>query len=145
VTGRLRLDAHNGGVTLEGVGGDVVAHANNGGVRATLTGRAWDAGGLADAGLQLDANNGGAVLRVPDGYAARVHLAANNGTVATDFPVTVQGRLNPRELDVALGGGGAPLRVFSNNGGARLARAAAAPADATSAHAAPDASAASRP
>lgn len=123
VIGRLRLDTHNGGVTLKGVGGDVVAHTNNGGVRATLTGRAWDAGGLPDAGLELTANNGGAVLRIPDGYAAHVRLGVNNGAITTDFPVTVRGRVNPRELDLALGGGGALLRVFSNNGGARLARA----------------------
>jgi hypothetical protein len=36
--------------------------------------------------------------------------------------VTVQGRVDPRRLEVTLGGGGAPIRVTTNNGGARLGR-----------------------
>lgn len=123
VAGRLRLDTNNGGVTLDAVGGDVVARTNNGGVVATLAGRAWDTAGLPDAGLDLHTNNGGAVVRVPAGYSARLSVGTNNGGLTVDFPVTVQGRLDQRRLDVALGAGGAPVRVFSNNGGARLTRA----------------------
>ena len=120
VAGRLRLDTNNGGMTLDSVGGDVVAHTNNGGARATLAGRAWDTAGLPGAGLDLHSNNGGAVLRLPADYAARVRVGTNNGRLAVDFPVTVQGRLDPRRLELTLGGGGAPVRVTTNNGGARL-------------------------
>lgn len=122
VVGRLRLQTNNGGLTLERVGGAVVAHTNNGGARATLAGHAWDAAGQSDAGLDLHSNNGGAVLRVPADYAARVSVGTNNGSLAVDFPVTVQGRLNPRRIDLTLGEGGAPVRVSTNNGGARLGR-----------------------
>jgi hypothetical protein len=122
VTGRLRLETNNGGVTLDSVGGAVRAHSNNGGVRATLAGRGWEGGGLADAGLDLHSNNGGAVLRVPADYAARVSVGTNNGSLAVEFPVTVQGRVDPRRIELTLGGGGAPIRVTTNNGGARLGR-----------------------
>ena len=122
VAGRLRLDTNNGGVTLDSVGGDVAAHTNNGAARATLAGRAWDTAGLPGAGLDLHSNNGGAVLRLPADYAARVSVGTNNGRLAVDFPVTVQGRLDPRRLELTLGGGGAPVRVTTNNGGARLGR-----------------------
>jgi len=120
--GRLRLETNNGGVTLDSVGGDVVARTNNGGARATLAGRAWDAAGLPNAGLDLRSNNGGAVLRVPADYSAQVSVGTNNGGLAVDFPVTVQGRVNPRRLELTLGAGGAPVRVSTNNGGARLGR-----------------------
>ncbi len=123
VGGRIRLHSNNGGVSLDSVGGDVEAHTNNGGARATLAGRAWDAAGQADAHLDLHSNNGGATLRLPAGYAARVSVGTNNGSLAVDFPVTVQGRLDPRRLELTLGGGGAPIRVTTNNGGARLGRA----------------------
>jgi DUF4097 and DUF4098 domain-containing protein YvlB len=122
VVGRLRLATSNGGITLDSVGGDVVARSSNGGVHATLAGRAWEGGGLADAGLDLHSSNGGAVLRVPAGYSARVTVGTNNGRLAVDFPVTVQGRLDPRRLELTLGRGGAPVRVTTSNGGARLAR-----------------------
>jgi hypothetical protein len=99
VVGRLRIETHNGGLTLDSVGGAVRAHSNNGGVRATLVGRAWETAGLTDAGLDLHSNNGGAVLRVPDDYAARVSVGTNNGGLAVEFPVTVQGRVDPRRLE----------------------------------------------
>ena len=45
----------------------------------------------------------------------------NNGGVRTDFPLTVQGRVD-RRLDVALNGGGAPIRITTTNGGVHLTR-----------------------
>jgi hypothetical protein len=90
---------------------------------ATLAGRAWDGAGLAGAGLALHSNNGGATLRVPEGYSARVSVGTNNGGLAVEFPVTVQGRVDPRRLELTLGAGGAPVRVTTNNGGARIGRA----------------------
>ncbi len=122
LVGRLRLDTNNGGVRVDSVGGDVVAHSNNGGAAATLAGAAWDAAGLSGAGLDLSTNNGGAVLRIPAGYSARLTATTNYGPLTLDFPVTVQGRIERRALDVTLGAGGAPVRVSSNNGGVRLAR-----------------------
>ena len=126
--GRLRIDTNNGGVRVDSVGGDVVAHSNNGGAQATLAGAAWDAAGLPGAGLDLSTNNGGAVLRVPAGYSARLKAAVRSGPLTVEFPVTVLGRFDTRSLDVTLGAGGAPVRVSSNNGGVRLARAGAADA-----------------
>jgi hypothetical protein len=123
VVGRLRLESNNGGMRLDSVGGAVEAHTNNGGAVATLVGRAWEGAGLADAGLDLHSNNGGATLRVPDGYSARVSVGTNNGGLAVEFPITVQGRVDPRRLELTLGAGGAPVRVTTNNGGARIGRA----------------------
>lgn len=122
VAGRLRLESNNGGMVVDDVGGTVVAHTNNGGAVATLAGRSWDTAGLPDAGLDLHSNNGGAELRLPADYSAQVSVGTNNGGLAVDFPVTVQGRLNPRRLELTLGAGGAPVRATTNNGGARLGR-----------------------
>lgn len=122
VVGRLRLETRNGGVALARVGGDVRGRATNGGVAATLGGAAWDAAGYAQGGLDLASDNGGAVLRVPASYAARVRVESRNGPLAVDFPVPVSGALRGNALDVTLGAGGAPVRVASGNGGARLAR-----------------------
>lgn len=130
LVGRLRLDTNNGGVRVDSAGGDVVARSNNGAAEATLAGASWDAAGLPGGGLDLRTNNGGVVLRVPVGYSARLRAAANAGPLTAEFPVTVLGRFDARALDATLGRGGAPVRVFSNNGGVRLARAGAGAADA---------------
>lgn len=122
VVGRLRLASGNGSLALDGVGGDVEGRTGNGSVQATLAGRAWDGGGLPGAGLTLHSGNGSALLRVPGDYSAQLDVSAGNGGLSVDFPVTVQGRIDPRRLAVTLGQGGAPLRVSTGNGRARVAR-----------------------
>ncbi len=121
VVGRLRLSSGNGSLTLDRVGGDVEGSTGNGSVQATLAGRAWDGGGLPGAGLALSAGNGSALLRVPSDYSARLDVRTGNGPLTVDFPVTLQGRIDPRRLAVTLGAGGAPLRVSTGNGRARVA------------------------
>jgi hypothetical protein len=123
VAGRLRVETSNGGVTLDRVAGDVVARTSNGGVQATLAGRRWDDAGLAGGGLELRTSNGGVVLRLPDGYSARLTAGTSNGSVSSELPVTVQGRVDRRRLEGTLGAGGAPIRVSTSNGSVRLRRA----------------------
>lgn len=122
VAGRIRLDTRNGGLHLTDVGGDVRGETRNGGLHVVLGGRAWDAAGVPDGGLDVTTRNGGVDLRVPEGYSARLDAGTNNGGFSVDFPVTVQGRVG-RELVTTLGSGGAPVRVRSNNGGVRIRRA----------------------
>ncbi|GJG88986.1 hypothetical protein tb265_41670 [Gemmatimonadetes bacterium T265] len=122
VVGRMRLSSGNGSLTLDGVGGDVEGNTGNGSVRATLAGRAWDGGGLPGARLDLHSGNGSALLRVPDGYSARLDVSTGNGGLTVDFPVTLQGRVDPHRLAVTLGDGGAPVRVSTGNGRVRVAR-----------------------
>jgi hypothetical protein len=50
-------------------------------------------------------------------------VGTNNGGLAVEFPITVRGRVDPRRLELTLGAGGAPVRVTTNNGGARIGRA----------------------
>ena len=122
VVGRMHLSSGNGAITLEGVGGAVDASTGNGAVRATLAGRAWDDGGISGARLDLHSGNGSATLRVPEGYSAALSISTGNGRLAVDFPVTLSGRIDPRHLELTLGTGGAPLRVSTGNGSARLSR-----------------------
>lgn len=119
VAGRLRLETVNGRIELDSVAGQVRGRATNGGVAAVLTGAAWDAAGLAEAGLDLTSTNGGAMLRLPAVYSARVSVGSINGPLAVRYPVGAA-RRGGNELDVTLGGGGAPVRVFSYNGGVWL-------------------------
>lgn len=122
VVGRLRFVSGNGNLVVDDVGGDVQGRTGNGNVRATLAGRAWDGGGLPGAGLDLSSGNGSALVRVPEGYSARLDVSTGNGGLTVDFPVTLQGRIDPHRLRLTLGDGGAPVRVSTGNGRARVAR-----------------------
>ena len=95
---------------------DVKGTTVNGGVSVELAGAGWEG-----AGLDARTTNGGVKVKLPDGYACQLAVSTVNGGVRTDFPLTVQGRVD-RRLDVALNGGGAPIRITTTNGGVHLTR-----------------------
>lgn len=130
----LRLEAHNGGIRLEDLGGEVQArttnggiavhggagrirgHTTNGGLRVELTGDTW-----RGDGLDLESTNGGVTIRVPQGYSAELETGTVNGGIDLDFPVTVQGRLRPT-IRTTLGQGGPLIRAMTTNGGVSIER-----------------------
>jgi hypothetical protein len=116
VRGTLALRTVNGGIRLSDVHGDVRGRTSNGGVHVELTGRRWEG-----RGLDVETSNGGVRLDIPDGYAASLEAGTTNGGLQLDFPITVQGRLD-RRLRAELGGGGAPIRVVTTNGGVTIRR-----------------------
>jgi len=111
VTGHMQLDAINGPIELDGVGGDVHARARNGPLEITLGGTHWDG-----AGLDAETQNGPVDLSVPAQYAAHLETSTVNGPMQIDFPITLQGRIDPRRIAIDLGGGGSPVRVVTTNG-----------------------------
>lgn len=117
VSGRMELRTTNGGIRLERVAGDVGGRTTNGGIHVELAGDRWDG-----AGLDVETTNGGVTLEVPEGYAADLEAGTTNGGFSVDFPITVQGRLG-RTIETELGGGGAPIRVMTTNGGVRIRKA----------------------
>lgn len=124
----LRLDAHNGGLSIDNVdarvdmrttnggihvanaSGDVRGTTTNGGVTADLSGDTW-----TGTGLDLRSTNGGVHLTIPAKYNARLETGTVNGGMDIDFPITVQGSIR-REISTELGSGGASIRAMTTNG-----------------------------
>ena len=119
VNGRIDFSAVNGGVVLKRVGGAVRGSTTNGGLMIQLSGDRWDG-----ESLDVSTTNGGIVMSVPENYSAHLETGTVNGSVSTDFPVTVQGRLN-KQLALNLGSGGATVKAMTTNGGVHLKRATA--------------------
>lgn len=116
VTGEIRFNTRNGGVSLEGVGGDVRGETRNGGLDVSLTGEHWQG-----RGLDVETRNGGLDIEVPEGYSADFETGTRNGGMSIDFPIMVQGRIG-RTLETTLGDGGPPVRIKTTNGGVRIRR-----------------------
>ena len=116
VSGRLDLRTTNGSVALTDVGGDVHARTQNGSLNVALAGSGWDG-----AGLDAETQNGSVRLAVPETYAATIETGTVNGSMQTDFPVTVQGRIS-RRLSLPLNGGGKTIRAMTTNGAVRISR-----------------------
>lgn len=110
VGGRLDLEVRNGPMTLAGVSGRVVARAQNGPVEVSLTGSRWDG-----EGLDVEAVNGPATIYIPRDYSAELETGTTNGPMSIDFPITLQGRIT-KQITTTLGGGGPKVRVVTRNG-----------------------------
>jgi hypothetical protein len=116
VEGRIEATTTNGGVRLTDVAGDVRGRTTNGGIDVDLDGTSW-----RGEGLDVQTSNGGVRVAIPDGYSARLEAATVNGGLNSDFPVMLNGRRS-RNIEATLGGGGAPIRVRTSNGGVRITR-----------------------
>jgi len=117
VRGEIHFDAINGGVHLRRVAGDVSGATVNGGIQVELTGTIWDG-----RQMEVSTRNGGVTVAMPSYYSAHIQAETTSGRVQSDFPVTMQGDLTPRRLDFALGSGGPLIHVTTENGGVRLKR-----------------------
>ena len=116
VNGRLELRTMNGSVALTDVGGDVRARTQNGSLNVSLSGRSW-----TGSGLDAETQNGSVRLAIPENYAAQLETGTVNGSIHTDFPVTIQGRIS-RRLTLPLNGGGPAIRALTTNGTVRISR-----------------------
>jgi hypothetical protein len=116
VNGRIDFTALNGGVVLKRVGGAVRGSTTNGGLVVELSGDRWDGDSL-----DVSTTNGGVIMSVPENYSANLQTGTVNGSVNTDFPITVQGRIN-KQIALNLGSGGATVKAMTTNGGVHLKR-----------------------
>lgn len=114
VEGHIEFATVNGGVKLSRVGGDVRGRTSNGGIDVELDGTTWQG-----EGLDVETNNGGVKLSIPQNYSARLEAATVNGGFKIDIPITVQGRID-REVNAQLGSGGPLVRVRTTNGGVKI-------------------------
>jgi len=129
----LELDAHNGGISIDRVqgdidaattngglrlnqlGGDVKARTTNGGLHVTLSGTTW-----SGEGLDAQTTNGGVHLEVPRGYNAHLETGTVNGRITSDIDLPSSRRTRTVSMD--LGRGGPPIRAVTTNGGVRIHR-----------------------
>ena len=116
IRGDLTLRSTNGGISLDDVGGTVRANTTNGGIDARLVGSGW-----SGERLELQTTNGGITLTLPANFNARLTANTVHGGVDTDFPVTLQGRIG-RRIDATLGSGGPPVSLTTTNGGIEIRR-----------------------
>lgn len=109
---QLRAHTVNGGVDVEGLRGDAEGTAVNGDVRIETT-------GFVHAATTV---NGDVLVEVPAGLEADFRASTVNGTIESDFPILLSGRVGPREIRGTIGAGGRELRVSTVNGNIRIRR-----------------------
>ncbi len=90
------------------------ARTTNGGVRVSMGNSKWT------GELEEVTTNGSVDVTLPASAEFKVDAGTTNGGISTDFPISVQGRFNSKQLSGTVGGGGRELKVATTNGGIEL-------------------------
>lgn len=122
VEGNIRFETQNGGVNLDDLAGDVRGRTTNGGVKVDLEGASW-----RGSGLDVETNNGGVKISMPQNYAARVETGTVNGGFKSDIPaLNVSNGDNgekwnrKKRISADINGGGPTIRIVTTNGGVKI-------------------------
>jgi Putative adhesin len=131
----LEVDAHNvsGNVSIVGAEGDVRAGSVSGDVRMErLRVSSLKASSVSgDVTVGIDALTGSGPLKftsvsgnvtaeLPKGTEADVTMRSVSGSLDSDFPLTLNGRVNRRSIEARIGRGGREIEVHTVSGDVRL-------------------------
>jgi hypothetical protein len=115
ITGTTTLKTHNGSVTCNEISGDSQLTSHNGSVKAFYSG---SASSVSD--ISMTTHNGSIELATPPDYSAQVRASTNNGSINTDLPITVIGKVSKRKLTGTIGTGEGQLHLETHNGSIRI-------------------------
>jgi len=115
VSGAMKLQTHNGGVTCREVSGDMELQTHNGAVEATCS---KSASAVCD--VSIVTHNGGINFTAPPNLSAVVNVSTHNGSINTDLPITVTGKVSKRRLTGTIGQGQGKLRLETHNGSIKI-------------------------
>jgi len=111
VCGNMKLHTHNGSVSCRQISGDADVSSYNGGLDVSY---AEGASGVCS--ISLKTHNGGVDLTCPPEFSAKAEISTHNGSIRTDLPITVTGKLDKREITGTIGTGQGKLYIKTYNG-----------------------------
>ena len=133
--GPVRASSGNGDINVTEAGGEVIARSGNGDVNVeTSTGpvsahtgngridaRMSSLSGTADMAFRT--GNGDVTVVLPSDFEGEIDVQIPNGALETDFPLRVQGRIDPHRVRATIGRGGRRITITSGSGGAEIRKA----------------------
>ena len=133
--GPIRASSGNGDVDVSQAGGEVTARSGNGDITVTTRSgpvSAYTGNGSIDArmsaltgveDMSFRTGNGDITVMLPANFEGEIDARLPNGRLESDFPLRVEGRLDPRRLRATIGGGGRRISIMSGSGGAEIRKA----------------------
>jgi DUF4097 and DUF4098 domain-containing protein YvlB len=116
LSGRLRARTGDGRLHLRGRFEELEATTGDGGMEINV-----ERGSRMNTAWRLTTGDGSVQLSLPDDFSADLDVHTNDGTISTDLPVTVSGRLG-NTLRGRLNQGGNTLTVRTGDGSIALRR-----------------------
>jgi len=115
ISGTTELRTHNGSVVCREVSGDTQLRTHNGNVNLYYSETAPSV-----CNMSLITHNGGIDLTTPSNFSGEVDASTHNGSIRTDLPITVVGKVSKRRLTGKIGAGQGKLHLSTHNGSIRL-------------------------
>jgi hypothetical protein len=112
IAGTTALKTHNGSITCNEISGDSQLSSHNGSVKAFYSGSA--------SSISMITHNGSIELATPPDFSAQVKASTNNGSINTDLPITVIGKVSKSKLTGTIGAGEGELFLETHNGSIRI-------------------------
>lgn len=130
---RFHAQNVNGDVTALGMRSDLELATVNGRVRGSTTGTA--AASTVNGGIEVEMGgaswsgsrtfssvNGSIELSLPPSASTEVRATTVNGSISSEFPLTVEGKFMGRQISGRIGNGGREMNLKTVNGSIRLKR-----------------------
>jgi len=131
---RLTARTVNGQVVARGLGAEAELHSVNGNL--TVETSSWASASTVNGSItarmgrtdwqgesELSTVNGGITVELPAGASMEVDASTVNGSMSTDFPLTIRGKWGPRRMNGTIGQGGRSLSLSTVNGSMELKKA----------------------
>ena len=109
--GDVDVETGSGSSELKGVIGALSAEAGSGSVKID---------GQMAGDWNIDTGSGRVTISLPEDAAFDLDAEASSGGIDIDHPLTVEGRISPREIRGQVRGGGPLLKVDTGSGGIRI-------------------------
>jgi hypothetical protein len=108
-SGRSYLDFETGSgdIHVQNIAGELKAHTGSGSIEAQ---------GQQTGDWDINTGSGGIRVRLPEASKFTLMARTSSGSVSTDFPLTIQGTVNKRELSGSVNGGGPRLELHTGSG-----------------------------
>ena len=131
-TGRVDANTGNGDVQIESARGRVDVSTGNGRVFvATSTGPVNVTTGngditvrmrslQAEAAMSMTSGSGSIRVTLPADYNGQLDASTGNGSLRSEFDISIVGRIDPRRVRGTIGRGGPVLRLHTGNGSVEL-------------------------
>lgn len=115
VSGTATLQTHNGSVKCKEISGDAQLKTHNGSVKAYYCEAAPPV-----CNVSIITHNGSIEFVAPPGFSARAEASTHNGSVTTDLPIAVTGKISKNKITGTIGAGEGKLYLQTHNGSIRI-------------------------
>lgn len=110
VEGESTLKTTNGSIDAERLKGSVIGSTTNGSIALQVSQF------QANDSIDLSTTNGSIKLTLTEDVKADIKASTVNGSVRTDFPITISGKMNRKRLSGVINGGGGSIELATVNG-----------------------------